>query len=155
MNLEKTGNQHPRWIQNKEKSSFKLHITKKVTGLTTMRLSDSFVKWLANTILPSVITATLKQNLSTKLGPYLYKRNNFFVEGAFQVVGDMSPHVWRAPLVGATMAARAARKALGVNEEEALLLDQLCRGPRATAAGFHQKVKKNCFFFFFFFFCIL
>lgn len=144
------------WDEDPKRSKFNLDFKKKVTGITTIRLPAAFVKLLTNTIFPLLISAGLKDAFPAQLAtfeyegkeasslPYLAQEDTHIdIRGTLAIIGDMSPNVWRCPLIGPTPEALAARKALGgeypVTQEEAVILDYMLRGPRAAAAGFANK----------------
>jgi len=129
-----------RWAEVKEKTKFELELTRRVTGLTTIRLPQSFIQQLTKYLIPRLISGIIRNILPPQLGVILSEANDeIALTGRVVAQGDMSPKVWREPIVGPTPAARQAREAIGINEEEAVMIDFMLRGPRAAACGFKQK----------------
>lgn len=126
----------------KRKPNFEFLINKtQVAGATVFQLPDKILQWLANSLLPSIIINTIKDNiLPATLGPFLTQKTNIvLIEGSLQIKGDSSPNLWKSTLVGPSLSSREARRQLGISEEEAALLDTTLRGPLAKAAGFKNK----------------
>ncbi|GBG25764.1 Hypothetical Protein FCC1311_019832 [Hondaea fermentalgiana] len=139
---QRAGQQSPqaRWEEVKERSTFNLTLTRKVTGLTTIRLPQSFLQTLSKLLIPKLVTGAIKTILPIELGLLLREHDNAVsVKGSINIAGDMSPQTWREPLVGPTAAAARARASLGISQSEAIMLDYICRGSRAAAAGFKNK----------------
>jgi hypothetical protein len=79
-------------------------------------------------------------SLPLQLGGFFAQaRNVARLQGKLQLRGDIPPRVWCAPLVGSTASAALARRAMGISDDEAVLLDLALRSDLATAAGLQQK----------------
>ena len=129
-----------KWVENREGSVFKLTIARKTTGFSTMLLPQQLLQTLSNGLLPKLITGALRTVLPPHIGQILIHAGNVAsISGDLEIKGEMSPGVWREPLVGPTSLAAKARHALNLTEEEAVALDFICRTSGATSAGFHQK----------------
>mmetsp|Transcript_7755 Transcript_7755/g.13626 ORF Transcript_7755/g.13626 Transcript_7755/m.13626 type:complete len:1106 (-) Transcript_7755:216-3533(-) len=128
----------PKWV--KEKSVFDLHLSKQTSGAGLLTLPKRVIEWITTSLLPTVISSSIMLSIPTRLGVFFQHPQNYVhLGGKFKVKGDIPPRVWVAPLVGPTASAKLARRAMGLSDEEAVLLDLMFRSDLATQAGFHRK----------------
>lgn len=133
------GSPSPKWFVDETSSYFRLKLSKTAWGAFTS-MPDSLLQWLASSVIPSLIESKILESLPTRhLGVLLTRSTNtFLVRGQLQVHGDSTPRVWKAPLVGPSAASAAARAALGVSEDESIIIDFVLRSPLAVVAGFDR-----------------
>ena len=127
-----------RWV--KRESVFDLQLRKHSTGASLLLLPERVIRWLTTSLLPRVISSSVMLSLPLQLGGFFAQaRNVARLQGKLQLRGDIPPRVWCAPLVGSTASAALARRAMGISDDEAVLLDlalrsDLARGRRGAAA---------------------
>jgi hypothetical protein len=125
---------------------FDLQLRKHSTGASLLLLPERMIRWLTTSLLPSVISSNVMLSLPLQLGGFFAQsRNVARMQGKLQLRGDIPPRVWCAPLVGSTASAALARRAMGISDDKAVLLDLALRSDLAlcsdlaTAAGLQQK----------------
>lgn len=133
---------HSRWVADKDKSVFTMRLAKTAQRKSAFQLPDSFLQWFASSLIPNLIENQILQRLPTKeLGRFLCKSHNrLAVRGRFNITGDTTPQIWKAPLAGPTESSEQARRCMGFqSEDEAFIFDFILASTLAQTAGFDSK----------------
>ncbi|KAH9259944.1 hypothetical protein BASA81_001704 [Batrachochytrium salamandrivorans] len=133
---------HSRWVADKDKSVFTMRLAKTAERKSKFQLPDSFLQWFASSLIPNLIENQILQRLPTKeLGRFLCKSHNHLaVRGRFNITGDTTPQIWKAPLAGPTESSDQARRCMGFqSEDEAFIFDFILASTLAQTAGFDSK----------------
>ena len=137
----KTKRGAPSWSVLRESAMFKIKVAKSVGGSATLKLPGKLLQWLANALLPALISNAIREAMPDALGALFMEESNCVeVEGSISLKSDTKPSVWQAKLHKRRPESAIARSILGITLEEAELLYKTLRNDYGKAVSFGQTV---------------